>query len=133
LRKSGHYIFGLLLFAIVLVQFKQLYTVAHFFVHQDELSAAFCENKDKPELKCDGKCHLKKELKKDNEWISNPSKSEKPTYSFNVLLFNAMSFQNNETTAVSLVYFERMAIFELVVPISVKHTQYFTPPPNFLS
>ncbi len=25
----------------------------------------FCENKNAPELKCEGKCHLKKELKKE--------------------------------------------------------------------
>lgn len=35
-----------------------------FEINQDYYIEIFCENKDKPELHCDGQCHLKKTLDK---------------------------------------------------------------------
>lgn len=35
-----------------------------FYLNQAEIAAANCENKDKPQMHCNGKCHLAKELKK---------------------------------------------------------------------
>ncbi len=33
-----------------------------FALNQKEIAEEFCENKDKPEMNCDGKCHLSKML-----------------------------------------------------------------------
>lgn len=33
-----------------------------YIVNYDYISTQLCENKEKPELECNGKCHLKKEL-----------------------------------------------------------------------
>lgn len=38
--------------------------LAYFKIYQDEIIAEHCVNKDKPELECNGHCHLKKELEK---------------------------------------------------------------------
>ena len=38
-----------------------------FFANQEYIAQNLCENKDKPELKCNGHCHLNKALEKDNE------------------------------------------------------------------
>ena len=43
--------------------FSSLYYF-HFLLNQDEIAEEFCENKDKPEMHCHGKCHAHKELKK---------------------------------------------------------------------
>lgn len=34
----------------------------HFYLDREEITALYCVNKDKPELKCDGKCELGKRL-----------------------------------------------------------------------
>ena len=40
----------------------QSLTIISFYANQDEIAAKHCINKDKPELQCHGKCHLKKKL-----------------------------------------------------------------------
>ena len=35
-----------------------------YVVNYKHISQDLCENKDKPEMHCNGKCHLKKEIKK---------------------------------------------------------------------
>lgn len=42
-----------------------------YAINKDYIAEELCENKEKPELQCDGKCHLAKEVKKVSE--------EKPT------------------------------------------------------
>lgn len=40
-----------------------LITMIDYAVHQEKIAKYFCENKDKPQLKCGGKCYLTKKLK----------------------------------------------------------------------
>lgn len=45
--------------------FAQLYNSIvwiHYDLHVDEITEMFCVNKDKPELMCNGKCYVTKEL-----------------------------------------------------------------------
>lgn len=57
--------------------------VVDYIINYDYISTQLCENIDKPVLKCNGKCHLKKELaseaKKDNS-KSNEQKSNSITF-----------------------------------------------------
>ena len=56
-------IFAYFFFVLLTVQtFHQLIIVGNFLYNQDYIVANLCENIDKPELECNGKCHLKKEL-----------------------------------------------------------------------
>lgn len=41
--------------------------IIDYAVNQDYIAEFLCINKDKPELECNGKCHLKKELQKTQE------------------------------------------------------------------
>jgi hypothetical protein len=41
--------------------------VIDFQVHQQQLAARYCENKEKPAMQCHGKCHLVKQLQKTEE------------------------------------------------------------------
>ena len=42
--------------------FAPFYTLVNFAIYQEEITDEFCENKDKPKLACNGKCHLSKLL-----------------------------------------------------------------------
>ncbi len=41
--------------------------IIDFKINQEFIAKVLCINKDKPELKCNGQCHLKKELSKSEE------------------------------------------------------------------
>lgn len=41
--------------------------VGYFEVNQEEITLTKCENRDKPAMKCNGKCYLTKQLKKLDE------------------------------------------------------------------
>lgn len=77
--------------------------VIDYVINYEYISTVLCENKDKPELKCCGKCHLKKEL-------ANASEGEKPINSDKKenlkqeieLLF----FQDIKSIVVGQIYFQ---------------------------
>lgn len=46
---------------------KPVFPLVDYMVNYDYISKVLCENKAKPELKCNGKCHLMKELAKASE------------------------------------------------------------------
>jgi hypothetical protein len=71
----------------VFVLLKPLLPVITYFVNYDHISKELCENIDKPELNCDGKCHLKKELAKTSEDEKPISNSKKNLKEFENLLF----------------------------------------------
>lgn len=53
-----------LAFAIVYMafSFRAAFVFVNYQVNYEFYSQILCENKDKPELKCNGKCHMMKEL-----------------------------------------------------------------------
>lgn len=44
------------------ILFKPLFPIVEYVVNYEYVSKVLCVNKEKPELKCNGKCHLMKEL-----------------------------------------------------------------------
>jgi len=63
IKRAPIYLLVLFLFMINL---NDLITFSAFKLNQDFIAKVFCINREKPQLKCNGKCHLKKELKKNN-------------------------------------------------------------------
>lgn len=62
------FVFSLIaLFAMLIQTFQMGIVEADFFINQQEIAATLCENKDKPELHCNGHCQLKKELEKHDD------------------------------------------------------------------
>jgi len=59
-------------------------TYAYYFVDRDGFIAEYCVNIDKPEMKCNGKCHLKEVSKKD---ATNDKAPLKVTLTKEVTLF----------------------------------------------
>lgn len=58
------YLFGL---------FKPLVPIIHYTVNYGLYANELCENKDKPELHCNGTCALAKKLQLDNEVSDKPA------------------------------------------------------------
>lgn len=56
----------LIIVALVMLA-KPILPVADYIINYDYISKVLCENKAKPELKCNGKCQLMKELAKASE------------------------------------------------------------------
>ena len=56
--KNGIFLIVLFLLA------KPVLPVLDYMVNYDYISKVLCENKEKPQLHCNGKCHLMKELAK---------------------------------------------------------------------
>ncbi len=49
--------------------------VAWWRVNQNAIARTLCENRDKPQLKCCGRCYLKKQLRKAEDRSETPGKS----------------------------------------------------------
>lgn len=47
-------------FTILIFQFRLSFYVLEYSLDNQTFTEKYCENKDKPELKCNGKCHLAK-------------------------------------------------------------------------
>ena len=57
----------LLLFAILLPTLSPWGTVAYFNINRKYIARVLCENRDRPQLNCNGKCYLAKKLKQQQE------------------------------------------------------------------
>jgi hypothetical protein len=66
-----------LLLGLFLLQFvTKLYVEVDFLIHQTDIIEQLCENKDKPELQCNGKCYLMKQLQEvEDNFSTNSSES----------------------------------------------------------
>jgi len=54
-------ILSFILTAAILIHSLQLsFTYAYYYVDKSDFIERLCENKDKPDMQCEGKCHLKK-------------------------------------------------------------------------
>ena len=53
------------IFLLSLFMFSQVYNTwawVNYQLHMEEITEAYCENIDKPDLECHGSCHLKKQI-----------------------------------------------------------------------
>jgi len=56
---------------------SRLLIIANYEVNKDYISKNLCENKAKPEMHCNGKCHLKKQLQKEDKKENSASNTGK--------------------------------------------------------
>ncbi|SRX74533.1 hypothetical protein AEQU3_01512 [Aequorivita antarctica] len=72
----------ILIISSLIMLTKPMWPVVDYVVNYDYIVNVLCENKDKPEMQCNGKCHLSKELAKEagadnkNPFNSKTSKTE---------------------------------------------------------
>jgi hypothetical protein len=65
--RLNRYIFLFIAFLFVLNAGSKLIIYADFYLNLDYIAENLCENKDEPELQCNGKCQLMKSLKQEEE------------------------------------------------------------------
>lgn len=75
-----------ILFIFQLV-FKPILPLVEYVIRYDYIKKELCENKKKPILKCEGKCHLKKQLSKEADTKNPTSETKKQAHTVVELLF----------------------------------------------
>ena len=66
-------ILSILLLSIFLFQnFTKVFILANYQLNKEYIAANLCENKNKPQLNCEGHCQLKKQLEKDEKQQQSP-------------------------------------------------------------
>ena len=73
-RTYSGYFWAILLIAQCLTMSKLCLPYFSYQLNYDYISTVLCENKAKPEIACNGKCYLNKELKKVSEEEQNTGK-----------------------------------------------------------
>ena len=68
-------IFFLCVYSLVLV--RPLFPFVDYAINKDYIAKNLCENRNKPKMNCNGKCHLMKQLKKANAENSNEGSTAK--------------------------------------------------------
>lgn len=58
---------------------SRIWVLVDFAVNQDFIAKVLCINKDKPELQCNGKCHLANQIKQQEEKENNGTAPESKT------------------------------------------------------
>lgn len=76
--------------------------VLDYIINYDYISAELCENKAKPEMHCNGKCHLKKQLAKASD-SEKPLSQKKNQASETEVLFFQDTVSSNPHTKVSII------------------------------
>jgi hypothetical protein len=75
---------------------KPMLPVVEYVVNYEYISKVLCENKSKPKMNCNGKCHLMKEMAKASENEKPISDKKIVTQEFEILFFEEIqSFQIN--------------------------------------
>ena len=107
-----------LIFLFVVSQ--QAVVVMHFKLNQKAITEQFCINKNKPELHCNGKCYLSKELQ---ETENTDSKKILNTKNFDLVFYSNIAYEietlNVIKTKVKLIYIEFLhsePYLEILVP-----------------
>jgi len=86
--------------SLMTTMFLPAFIFLDYLSNQAAITEAFCENKAQPELKCNGQCHLAKQLKK-----VNPPSNEEEQAPPSVETFAFLWFQN-ETNQKSIFSFD---------------------------
>ena len=68
----------IIIIVILAIFLKPILPVVDYVINYDYISKVLCENKAKPEIQCNGKCQLMKEMAKASE-AEKPINSDKKT------------------------------------------------------
>ncbi|MNS24589.1 hypothetical protein D3C72_564420 [compost metagenome] len=114
----------LLFLATLLQAFSKVVIYIDFKLNENYIAQTLCENKARPQLHCNGKCQLSKQLKKDEE----NSKENKKTIQEAVYYCNAAHFE------IALVtYFHSAPAYQThVAPTLQADKQRIFHPPDYL-
>ncbi len=95
---------------------KPVFPVVDYIVNYDYITKVLCENKAKPELKCNGKCHLMKEMASQSEKENPLQNNKKVATSESEVLF----FQE-----IATLQFSQVFIHNTLINLDHYSNQYF--------
>ena len=122
-----------ILFIFLIPTIDQLGVVLEYVSDKESITEKYCENKDKPELQCNGKCHLKKEIakkvKSNNEKNTKDSNNKTNHFKFQ------LKYNNVHIGLALMDIFHVPSIYNFDYFNSKIHSTYpsiDTPPPQLL-
>ena len=99
---------------------------AYYHFNKEYITAKLCENRSKPQMHCNGKCYLSKQLKKAEE---GESKAHKQMLKEKEEIVSAFSSETNSTYTPSYYTTSELAAYKvMLLPYPALDTQQ--PPPN---
>lgn len=95
------------------INFKSFVTIS-YFVNQAEIIELFCINKEKPIIKCDGKCHLATQLAEvENDTEDSPFSESSLSYNLEInlsLVKNEINIQTKMDELIKAKFFTKNTI-----------------------
>ena len=81
--------FAILLASLFLLQSAEKFMiVVNYELNKASITSNFCENKAKPTMHCNGKCHLKKQLQQQDKKENSPTNSLREKLEIQILTEN---------------------------------------------
>ena len=104
--------------------------VGYFYLNQAEIEIAYCINKDKPELDCHGRCHLRSQLLQltDENAELPVMKKNKVSFSLDYVVSNRVLFERPDETLSLNHQFEIKLLYQGDYSLSI-----FIPPAHNLA
>ena len=116
----------ILLFATLLPTVSPWGTIAYYHANKDYITRVLCENRDKPQLHCDGKCYLAKQLKlQQNRQDKETTERVQNTPLLQLFCNDSFVFTFNRMVNLGQ---ERIAFAYLTRPYSAPLSPVFQPP-----
>ncbi|WP_233260724.1 hypothetical protein [Pedobacter sp. HMWF019] len=87
--------------------FSRLFIYAGFELNKNYIASALCENRDKPQLHCNGKCYLMKKLKQAEEKEKSQNRESQKNHFQEALITQKAKF-NFQVQLLKVLYTEEL-------------------------
>jgi len=120
---------GILFTSLYIVAMLQpIAPVISYYINYDYIVEELCENKAKPVLQCNGKCHLTKELKKANDGLD----TEQPAPPLNMKEYPVVPTLIHYSTFESYQFIKIKHHFEAITEnLNSNYINFIFHPPKF--
>ncbi len=119
----------LIVIVFLMPSISRLCIMVDFNIHRDYIARVLCINKDKPQSSCNGKCHLKKQLKK----VSESSEEDKPKIFKEVSALNLLMPECNLVLKCNALVRTKQKL-NFISPFKISFFAHrFFRPPQFIS
>jgi len=113
-----------ILFALMLTNFSRLFIYGSFELNRKYIATELCENRDKPELQCNGKCYLSKKLKQAEEREKKEEHdTQKKSFQDNYIL------KQNSLTQLFSIELKKDNSIEITGELPTRTSEVLHPPP----
>lgn len=112
----------LLLFSLLSANCSNLLVCLGFEANQNYIAKELCENKDKPEMHCNGKCYLMKKLKQAQDKEQKQERQSQKTQIQDALVVKPLVFKQYAFAEINL-----HVPFSTGMPQSIKNSIFHPP------